>query len=563
MQIEKRQILHTDILIIGGGTAGCYAALTIREHSDYSIIIAEKANIKRSGCLAAGVNAINAYIVKGNKPEDYVNYAKKDADGIVREDLLMTMSEGLNRVTDKMEKLGLVILKDENGEYVARGNRNIKINGENMKPLLADAVSKLPDVTVLNRINITDYIVEDNVIRGAYGFSIEDACAYEIRARKVLCATGGAAGLYRPNNPGFSRHKMWYPPFNTGAGYAMGIKSGAEMTTFEMRFIALRCKDTIAPTGTIAQGIGAKQVNAKGEVYENKYGLTTSERVYGTVMENLQGRGPCYLRTEGISKEQDESLRKAYLNMAPSQTLKWVEAGRNPSQQNVEIEGTEPYIVGGHTASGYWVDTNRQTTIHGLYAAGDVAGGCPQKYVTGAMVEGEIAALDMIRHLKKEADEPQKEEKEAFDKKIAEYDHFLSNQSGMFTTEALEEAMQKVMDNYAGGISTHYQFNEKQLELAKEKITQLTALVDELHAEDMHELMFIYELKERLTVCLSVIAHLGARKETRWHSFAENLDYPEKSDAWMKYVNSRYTDGKFQIIYRDLVGREEHYEHHN
>lgn len=288
MKIENKKILYTDILIIGGGTAGCYAALTIREKSDYSIIIAEKANIKRSGCLAAGVNAINAYIVKGRKPEDYVDYAKKDADGIVREDLLMTMSEGLNRVTDKMEKLGLVILKDENGEYVARGNRNIKINGENMKPLLAEAVSKLTDCTVINRINITDYIVEDNTIKGAYGFSIEDATAYEIRAKKVLCATGGAAGLYRPNNPGFSRHKMWYPPFNTGAGYAMGIRSGAEMTTFEMRFIALRCKDTIAPTGTIAQGVGAKQVNSLGEVYETKYGLTTSERVYGTVMENLE-----------------------------------------------------------------------------------------------------------------------------------------------------------------------------------------------------------------------------------------------------------------------------------
>ena len=63
MQIENKKILHTDILIIGGGTAGCYAALTIREQSDYSIVIAEKANIKRSGCLAAGVNAINAYIV--------------------------------------------------------------------------------------------------------------------------------------------------------------------------------------------------------------------------------------------------------------------------------------------------------------------------------------------------------------------------------------------------------------------------------------------------------------------------------------------------------------------
>lgn len=570
MKIENKKRLHTDVLIIGGGTAGCYAALTIRENSDYSVIIAEKANIKRSGCLAAGVNAINAYIVKGRTPQDYVDYAKKDADGIVREDLLLTMSEGLNRVTEKMERLGLVILKDENGEYVARGNRNIKINGENIKPILASAVEALPDVTVLNRINITDYIVEENTIKGAYGFSMEDGTAYEIRAQKVLCATGGAAGLYRPNNPGFSRHKMWYPPFNTGAGYAMGLKSGAEMTTFEMRFIALRCKDTIAPTGTIAQGVGAKQVNSLGEVYENKYGLTTSQRVYGTVMENLNGRGPCYLRTEGISKEQDESLRKAYLNMAPSQTLKWVEAGKNPSEQNVEIEGTEPYIVGGHTASGYWVDTNRQTTIHGLYAAGDVAGGCPQKYVTGAMVEGEIAALDIVKHLKEETlggwmqqDVMELETEEAFAKKIAEYNHFLEPKREQFRTEALEEAMQKVMDNYAGGISTHYQFNGKQLALAEEKIRQLIELTEGLNASDIHELMFVYELKERLLVCLAVIVHLGARKETRWHSFAENLDYPEKSDDWMKYVNSKYVDGKIQILYRDLVEKEAPYEHHD
>ena len=567
MQIENKKILHTDILIIGGGTAGCYAALTIREKSDYSIVIAEKANIKRSGCLAAGVNAINAYIVDGRKPEDYVEYAKKDADGIVREDLLMTMSEGLNRVTHKMENLGLVILKDENGNYVARGNRNIKINGENMKPLLAKAVEELEDVTILNRINITDYIVEENEIKGAFGFSIEEGTAYEIRAKKVLCATGGAAGLYRPNNPGFSRHKMWYPPFNTGAGYAMGIRAGAELTTFEMRFIALRCKDTIAPTGTIAQGVGAKQVNAKGEVYEDKYGLTTSERVYGTVMENLEGRGPCYLRTEGITQEQDESLKKAYLNMAPSQTLKWLESGKNPSEQNVEIEGTEPYIVGGHTASGYWVDTDRETTIHGLFAAGDVAGGCPQKYVTGAMVEGEIAAKKIVSQLNEERDKEttadENTEKKVLDAKITEYNRYLSNEGSMYETEALEEAMQKVMDEYAGGISTHYQFNEKQLALAKEKIEKIEKLAENVNAGDMHELMFVYELKERLTVCKSVIAHLFARKETRWHSFDENLDYPKKSGDWLKYVNSKMEDGKITVFTRKLVGREEHYEHHD
>ena len=113
------QRLKTDILIIGGGTSGCYSALTIAEKNpETKVIICEKANIKRSGCLAAGVNALNAYITEGHVPQDYVDYARKDADGIVRGDLLLTMSERLNKVTAHLEKLGLVILKDANGKYV-------------------------------------------------------------------------------------------------------------------------------------------------------------------------------------------------------------------------------------------------------------------------------------------------------------------------------------------------------------------------------------------------------------------------------------------------------------
>lgn len=580
---EVRRIT-TDVLIIGGGTAGCYAALTLSRDTELSIVIAEKAHIKRSGCLAAGVNAINAYITKGHVPQDYVDYAKKDAAGIVREDLLLTAAEHFNEVTADMEQLGLVILKDENGEYVTRGNRNIKINGENFKPILAKAVQAQENVSILNRVNITKLLTKGGAVYGAVGFSLEDEEAYVIEAKSVLVATGGAAGLYKPNNPGFSRHKMWYPPFNTGAGYAMGIQAGAEMTSFEMRFIALRCKDTIAPTGTIAQGVGARQVNSRGFVYEDKYGLTTSERVYGTVKENQQGNGPCYLQTSGIDKEQEENLLKAYLNMAPSQTLKWIETGELPGEQDVEIEGTEPYIVGGHTASGYWVDTNRETTIHGLYAAGDVAGGCPQKYVTGALAEGELAAkaieAQLIGNAKvsdgkagpfendlaKKAGSSQEKIKKYIEaeagQEIDAYRHILSEHKSSFTAEELEEAMQKVMDEYAGGISTHYQYNEKQLKLADEKIDQLIALADQLAAENMHELLFVYELKERLIVCKSLIAHLRGRKETRWHSFNENLDYPETDENYFKYVNSRLVDGKLQIILRDIV-KEGSYEHTN
>ena len=561
----RTERIKTDVLIIGGGTAGCFAAYVIGQKSDKKVLIAEKANIKRSGCLAAGVNALNAYITEGRVPQDYVDYAKKDAHGIVREDLLLTMSERLNHVTKVMEDLGLVILKDENGKYVARGNRNIKINGENMKPILAKAAAEQENVTVLNHVNITDYKTENGKITGAVGFSVNEEIFYDIDAEAVLCATGGAAGLYRPNNPGFSRHKMWYPPFNTGAGYAMGLLSGAEMTTFEMRFIALRCKDTIAPTGTIAQGVGARQVNAHGDIYETKYGLTTSQRVYGTVMENRKGNGPCYLKTEGISKEQEQDLYKAYLNMAPSQTLKWMEAGKGPSEENIEIEGTEPYIVGGHTASGYWVDNNRATTIEGLYAAGDVAGGCPQKYVTGALAEGEIAAEAILEYLSGVKTSGNTETLgEVKDQELsgtaaakkAEYEAHLSAVRSLMNAEQLEEAMQKIMDQYAGGIGTDYRYNETSLAKAEEKIAALLPVVDTLAAADTYELMQIYELRERLIVCRAVIAHLAARKETRWHSFGENTDYPEQSEDWMKYVNSRMENGEIKILYRDLITKE-------
>ena len=582
MKIER---IKTDLLIIGGGTAGCYAAITAAgangagstssnaagdkgansNVADLKILIVEKANIKRSGCLAAGVNALNAYITEGRTPKDYVEYAKKDADGIVREDLLYTISEKFNEVTAHLEKLGLVILKDKDGKYVTRGNRNIKINGENIKPILADAVKKLPNVTVLNHVNIFDFSVHNNRIDGAFGFGIENDTFYTIEAGAVIIATGGAAGLYRPNNPGFSRHKMWYPPFNTGAGYAMGIRHGAEMTTFEMRFIALRCKDTIAPTGTLAQGVGAKQVNSLGEVYETKYGISTSERVYGTVTENLEGRGPCYLRTEGISAEQEESLLKAYLNMAPSQTIRWLE-NETPSKANVEIEGTEPYIVGGHTASGYWVDTKRATTIQGLFAAGDVAGGCPQKYVTGALAEGEIAAKSAVEYIKGARDDESAEatiKEDEIETHIAEIEKFLNNKDSRNTTENLEEAMQVVMDSYAGGIKTSYRYSENQLSHAKKEIEIIEKLTDNLSAADLREVMYIYELKERLTVCKSVIAHLAARHETRWHSFAENLDYPEKDNInFRKYVNSRLENGEIKIILRELTAEgQKNYEH--
>lgn len=567
-------VLKTDILIIGGGTAGCYAALHAALNPDVKILLVEKANIERSGCLAAGVNAINAYIGKGHTPEDYVEYARNDAEGIVREDLLLSMSQRLNRVVRNLEGLGLVILKDAGGGYEARGWRNIKINGENIKPLLAGGVRKEASITVLNHVNIVSLLVEDGRVTGATGFGVAEPVRYVLKASVVLCATGGASGLYRPNSPGFSRHAMWYPPFNTGAGYAMGILAGAEMTSLEMRFVALRCKDTIAPTGTLAQGAGAKQVNSLGEVYEHKYGLSTPQRVFGTVQENASGRGPCRLCAPRLEKGQIEEIYKAYLNMAPGQTLKWIEEsafrkntcggkrnlGEN-MQLDVEIEGTEPYLLGGHTAAGYWVDWRRQTTLPGLFAAGDVAGGSPQKYVSGAMAEAEIAVESAIEFARENPLPPGENIPAQAEKLYEEAKIFLGAGQPLFTSGQVEEAMQKIMDEYAGGLGSGYNFNLARLNRADARLEELEALAGGLAAGDMRELLKIHELRERLVVCRSLVAHLAARKETRWPGFGVFMDYPGKSGEWECYVNSRLESGRIKIIRRELVDKGERYEH--
>lgn len=569
----KHITVESDVLIIGGGTAGCYAAIRLGENSRRKVTLVDKADIRRSGCLAAGVNALNAYIPEGCRPEDYVRYAMSDAQGIAREDLLLDLARRFNHVTHDMERRGLTILKDSQGRYISRGWRNLKINGENIKPILASEVRRQKNVQVYEHVNITDYRM-DRKVRGAYGFGLLDGAFYEFRAEAVLIATGGAAGLYRPNHTGQQSHQLWYPPFNTGAGYCMGILAGAEMTTFEMRFIALRCKDTIAPVGTIAQGIRARQVNAGGEDYEDRYDHTTAGRLWGTVTENREGRGPCYLRTKGISQASEEELYKAYLNMSPVQTLRWIDSGRGPAVQDVEIEGTEPYIVGGHAASGYWVDRERKTTLEGLFAAGDVAGGAPQKYVTGALAEGEIAAGSILRYLaasvgKSEAATASSSEnvrssngldRQAAEKK-AEYEKYLQaaaqkENETVYSPYELETAMQAVMDEYAGGIRTDYRYHGAGLKIARLRIEELIGLLPMVKARDFYDLLAVYEVRDRLFVSLVLIHHLQERKETRWRGFQENADHPGKNPEFQCFVNSVMENGRIRMILRDLVRME-------
>ncbi len=551
MQVKvemKEERIDTDILIIGGGTAGCMAAVEIKEiNPKIKVTIIEKANIDRSGCLAAGMNAINAYIHPGETPESFVRYVRFDAMGLVREDLVKSIAEGINNVVQRVEKWGLPIQKDDKGNYLRRGRWNIKINGESLKPIIAQA-AKMAGADVLNKVVATNLLLDNGRIVGATGLGVRDGKFYVVRAKATIVATGGAAGIYRPNNDGSAHHRMWYSPYNTGAGYAMGIRAGAEMTSFEMRFIALRIKDTFAPTGTLALGFGAPQVNAKGEEFMKKRfshlggeGAPTPIRVYGPVTEVKEGRGPCFMDTRHLTPERVKELKLAYLDMYPNLILYWAANRFDPSKEPVEIYGSEPYIVGGHCQSGYWVDVNRATTLPGLFAAGDVSGGAPYKFVSGCWAEGVIAAKSAVRFARNineiKVDESQiaKEKERVF----APFERNKRNGDGVSPNE-MEERLQKIMDEYAGGISSFYEMNEERLVIALDRIKKIKEQVKYLIASDPHELMLAHEVIDRLDVSEVLVNHLLYRKETRWPGYQTRLDYPNRNDDhWLKFVNSR------------------------
>ncbi|MCS7254510.1 MAG: adenylyl-sulfate reductase subunit alpha [Armatimonadota bacterium] len=570
-KVENMFWHEADFVIVGGGTSGCMAAIRLKEILPRAnVVIVEKANIVRSGCLAAGLNAINAYIHDGETPESFVRYVRFDAMGLIREDLVLTMAARLNEGVKRMESYGLPIAYDNSGKYLRRGRWGLVIFGEKLKPILSKKCEEL-GVSVLNRINVTGLLVHESHIAGVVGFDVRNGDIHVIRTPAVIVATGGAAGLYRPNNPSGAHHTMWYCPFNVGTGYAIGLRVGAEMTSFEMRFVALRTKDVIAPTGTLALLFKAPIVNSRNEHFMREnwghFGgdaAPTCIRAYAVVKELKEGRGPCFFDLRHVSKEQLDELYAAYLDMFPSAALAWASEGFDPQVDTIEVCTTEPYIVGGHCQSGYWIDERRKTTVDGLYACGDVAGGAPFKFISGAWAEALIAAESAVQDEKgnpaisietiKASDGFVKE----IERLTAPFKCSLPAHLAI-TPKELELRLQKIMDEYAGGISTFYETNEALLKCALKHLKTLREQSQWLVAKTPHELMLAHEVLDRIEVAEVVVAHLLFRRETRWACFQTRTDYPNRDDInWLLFVNSRrdVESGELRVFtrpYRQIV----------
>jgi len=563
-QVEE-VTLETDILIIGAGNAGCFAAIEAKKvNPDLQVMLMEKAHIDRSGCLAAGMDAINTYMKKGRTVDDFVRWSRSQAGGIIREDLTISMAEHLNQPIEEWEKWGMPIKYEDDGEeYKSRGKWDITVSGSEMKPILAEKTREA-GCKVLNRVVATNYILDGNRVIGAFGFGVRDGKMYIVKAKSILVATGGAAGIYKPYQAdGYdSHHQLWYCPFNVGTGYAMGIRAGAEMTTFEMRWCATRTKDFNGPIDTIAVGYKTPMINGKGEkILEKRYAHLGGDAAPRFIRANVpmeewrDGRGPCYVDTTGMTESQVRDMKYDYLNERPTFVLFLAARGQDIQKEPIEIYGSDPYIVGGHTASGYWVNVNRSTTLEGLYACGDVAGGTPNKFVGGCAAEGMIAAQAAAKSCEHfsslaaiSADLIATEKNRIY----APIFRYKNTGDGVRPGE-MEERLQRLMDEYAGGVHQFFRMNRESLQYALRHLQILRDQVKYLISEDFHELMEVHGVIDRIDVAEVLVHHLLYREETRWPGWQTRTDYPEKDDSKFDcFVNSRLnrTTGVVELFTR-------------
>lgn len=544
----ETEIVDADLLIIGAGNAGCFVAIEARKQDpDLKIVIMEKAHINRSGACSAGMDAINTYIPPDKTPEDLVRWCRSQVGGgPIREDLALSNSEELNEAVDDLERWGLPILRDEDGNVKYRGDWDISIHGEQLKPIMAEKAIET-GADIYNRVVGTTLLMDGETCVGAMGFGIRDGKFYVFRAKATVVSTGGACGLYKSytSDSTNSHHQTWMCPYNVGTGYAMGLRQGAEFTSMEQRWVATRSKDFCGPIDTISVGYKAPIINCKGDRvmanYEHLGGDKAPRyiRANAPMEEWLAGRGPTYCDTTHLSEEEVKALKTDYLNERPSFVLFLASLGQDITKDPIEIYGSDPYINGGHTQSGFWVDIDRMTTVPGMFAAGETAGGHPNKFVGGCAVEGKISARAAIKYMNgmslPEVDQAQVDsEKERVFAPIMRGDDF----DGVRAIE-MEERMQRLMDEYAGGTSQFYRTNEERLDYALKHLKILRDQVKFLKAEDLHDLMLVHEVIDRLEVAEVVIHHLKFRKETRWQGWQTRTDYPDIDPELDCFVETR------------------------
>jgi adenylylsulfate reductase subunit A len=612
--------VKTDVLLVGGGMAACGAAVEAaywaKKHG-LKVTLVDKAAVDRSGAVAMGLSAINQYVgLKDGKNtlKDYVDYVRNDLMGITREDLVADIARHVDSSVHLFEQWGLPIWKDEAGNYVHEGRWQLMINGESYKVIVAEAAKNAIGIdNIYERVFITAPLMDGTKVAGAVGFSVRENKFYVFKAKTVLVAMGGAVHVFKPRSTGEGLGRAWYPPWNAGSSAYFTLKAGAEMTCQEVRFIPVRFKDAYGPVGAWFLLFKSRATNALGEEYMQTrrselqnwlpYGgvkpIPANLRNWLGMLDIRDGKGPIYMRTEEAiqklseqvpdPKERKRKLKELeseawedFLDMTVAQAGLWASTNVMPEEKPSEIAAAEPYFIGSHSgASGAWVSGPEDlappeyhwgypcmATVSGLFCAGDASGASSHKFSSGSHAEGRIAAKAAVRYCVENPEEPHVSEaqvtalKEEILQPLDNFDRHKDKTTDVdlnpnyIRPKSFLFRLQKIMDEYAGGVSAQFTTNRQLLEKGMELLGFLKEDASKLAAKDLHELMRSWENVHRMWQAEAHVRTLMFREETRWPGYYYRADTPSMDDEnWKCFANCRWvpSTGEWEMIKRPII----------
>jgi adenylylsulfate reductase subunit A len=471
---------------------------------------------------------------------------------------------------------------------------------------------------IFERVFIVEPLMDGDRIAGAVGFSVREQKFYIFKAKAVLAAMGGAVHVFKPRSSGEGLGRAWYPPWNSGSSAYFTLRAGAEMTCQEVRFIPVRFKDAYGPVGAWFLLFKSRATNAMGGEYmvERKaelekwgsYGrvkpIPANLRNYLGMLDGIEGKGPIYMRTEeAIQKiaDQYKDDEKAYkkkmkeleseawedfLDMTISQAILWAASNVQPEERSSEIAAAEPYFIGSHSgASGAWVsgpediqtdETKKSyfwgytnmSTVKGLFCAGDASGASSHKFSSGSHAEGRIAAKAAIKFIVENNALPKVDMgkveamKAEILKPLATYEQYKNATTdpevnpNYIKPKQFMFRLQKIMDEYAGGVSANFMVNQKQLERALELLGFLKEDAEKLGASNLHELMRCWENVQRMWQAEAHVRTMLFREETRWPGYYFRSDKPAINEQdWLCFANCKYdpNSGNWEMMKRPIL----------
>ncbi|WFS21136.1 fumarate reductase/succinate dehydrogenase flavoprotein subunit [Pseudomonas sp. 905_Psudmo1] len=518
-----------DLVVIGGGTSGPMAAIKAKEaNRELRVLLLDKANVKRSGAISMGMDGLNNAVIPGHAtPEQYTKEITIANDGIVNQAAVYAYASKSFETIEQLDRWGVKFEKDETGDYAVKKVHHMGAyvlpmpEGHDIKKVLYRQL-KRARVEITNRVIATRLLTDgDGAVNGAMGFDCRTADFHVIRAKAVILACGAAGRLGLPA----SGYLMgtYENPTNAGDGYAMAYHAGAELANLECFQINPLIKDYNGPACAYVTGpLGGYTANNKGERFiECDY--WSGQMMWEFHQELEGGNGPVFLKLDHLAEETIQTIEEIlHSNERPSRGQFHAGRGTDYRTGMVEMHISEIGFCSGHSASGVWVNEKAETSVKGLYAAGDMAA-VPHNYMLGAFTYGWFAGSNAAAYIAGRDFTPV--DAAQVEREQARVYAPLKREHGLPPAQ-VEYKLRRMVNDYLQPPKV-----TKKMEIGLTRFAEIERDLDQLKANNPHELMRALEVSV-IRDCAEMAARASLfRTESRWGLYHHRVDHPQRNDA--------------------------------